>query len=165
MSSKLLMVAPPPPPALEPPPGRLLKELAGQYLDRRGGDRLRPEPVGAAWEWALRARRATTALMTGSAKTRYDVFDYLVDALQRENTPETFVAESVPRAAADYADGPEAMTIGTTAHSQGHFAAALHASSRDVPHHDGLIFRTLGPSAYMPTGLDARRRYRLGIRS
>jgi hypothetical protein len=34
--------------------------------------------------------------------------------------------------------------------------------SRDVAHHDELIFRTLGPSAYMPTGLDARRRYRSG---
>ena len=85
---------------LEPPlAGRLLEELAGQYLHRRGGDRLRPEPVDVAWEWVLRARRATTALMTGSAKSGYDVFDYLVDAVQRENTPETFVPESVLRTA------------------------------------------------------------------
>ncbi|WP_410675266.1 tetratricopeptide repeat protein [Amycolatopsis sp. cmx-4-68] len=115
---------------LEPPlPGRLLEELAGQYLVRRGGDRLRPEPAGTAWEWALRARRATTTLMTGSANTGYDVFDYLVDTLQRENTPETFVPESVLRAAVDYADGPEAMSIGSTAYSQGHYATALHAWS------------------------------------
>ncbi|MFJ7217779.1 tetratricopeptide repeat protein [Amycolatopsis sp. NPDC098790] len=115
---------------LEPPlPSRLLEELAGQYLRRRGGERLRPEPVDVAWEWALRAQRATTALMTGSAKRGYDVFDYLVDTVQRENTPETFVPESALRAAVDYADGPEAMTIGTTAYSQGHFATALFACS------------------------------------
>ncbi len=116
---------------LEPPlSGRLLEELADGYLLRRGGDRLRPEPWGDAWEWALRARRATTSLMMGSAKAGYDVFDYLVDAAQRDSCPERYVPEATLRAALDISDGSEAMAIGVVSSQQGFYALALDALSR-----------------------------------
>jgi tetratricopeptide (TPR) repeat protein len=121
---------------LVPPlPGRLLEELTDTYLQRDGGDRLRPETMGAAWEWALHPRRATTALMTGSAKAGYDVFDYLVDLTQRETTPDTFVPASVLRAAVGYADGATAQTIGWTARDQGYYEVAALAWSVAVQRH------------------------------
>jgi hypothetical protein len=111
-------------------------KLAGQYWT----DRLRPEPAGAAWQWALRARRATTALTAGTAKTRYDVFDYLATPYSARTHRRRSCRRPVLRAAADYTDGPAAMTIGTTAHNQRHFAAALHAwssATRCSPDHSG----------------------------
>jgi tetratricopeptide (TPR) repeat protein len=118
---------------LTPPlSGRLLEEVAEQYLDRRGGERLRPEPVEAAWEWVLGPRRATTSLMSGSSKVGFDVFDYLVDVTQRESTPDTYVTESVLRAAVSYADGAELFAIGQTAYRQGYYEVAAHAHSAAV---------------------------------
>lgn len=115
---------------LNPPlAGRLLEETAEEYLRKRGGDRLRPESLEAAWEWVLRPRRATTSLMIGTPRTGFDVFDYLVDVTQRETTADTFVPESVLRAAVEYAAGLEALTIGQTADRQGYYGVAAHACS------------------------------------
>ncbi|WP_052395842.1 tetratricopeptide repeat protein [Kutzneria sp. 744] len=115
---------------LNPPlAGRLLEETAEEYLRKRGGDRLRPESLEAAWEWVLRPRRATTSLMIGTPRTGFDVFDYLVDVTQRETTPDTFVPESVLRAAVQYATGQEALAIGRTADHQGYYGAAADAHS------------------------------------
>ncbi|GLY39611.1 hypothetical protein Amsp01_056350 [Amycolatopsis sp. NBRC 101858] len=122
---------------MQPPlPGRLLEELAEQYLKRRGGDRLRPEQLDAAWGWALKARRATTSLMSGSAKAGYDVFDYLVDVLQRDTTPDSYVPEPTLNAAIDFADGVEALTIGATARMQGYYTVALRACSQATQWHN-----------------------------
>ena len=118
---------------LEPPlSDRLLAEVSEHYLQHHGGDGLRPESVAAAWEWVLSPRRATTSLMTGSAKAGFDVFDYLVDVTQREGTPETYVPESVLRTAVDHADGVAAAAIGSTAYRQGYYEAAAHAWSAAV---------------------------------
>ncbi|GGZ08249.1 hypothetical protein [Streptomyces avidinii] len=52
------------------------------YLEKHGGERLRPESLDEAWAWATRPRRATTALLQ-QAGERVRVFDYLLDVTQR----------------------------------------------------------------------------------
>jgi tetratricopeptide (TPR) repeat protein len=144
---------------LEPPlSGRLLEEVSEHYLRQRGGDRLRPESMEAAWEWVLSPRRATTALMAGSPKDGFDVFDYLVDVMQLENTVEAFVPESVLRAAVEYGNGAEARTIGRVAYLQGYYALAAHA------HYRALRWSTeqLGPEN--PDTLTNRNEYAQALR-
>jgi hypothetical protein len=49
---------------------------------RPGVYRLQPEPLEKAWEWAIRPRGATTALLSPVPDAAGDgvaVFDYLVD--------------------------------------------------------------------------------------
>jgi tetratricopeptide (TPR) repeat protein len=139
--------------------GRLLEETSEHYLRQRGGDRLRPESMDAAWEWALSPRRATTALMAGAQKAGFDVFDYLVDVTQRENTAEAFVPESVLRAAVECSNSTEANAVGQIAHRQGYYEVAAHAYSTAFR----LSTDRLGPEN--PDTLTGRSGYALALRA
>ena len=66
----------------------MLKRLYGHYLDRYGGAGLRPESFDTALEWATEAIHGTTGLLNPDGPG-YAPFDYLVDAVQSDQTADT----------------------------------------------------------------------------
>jgi eukaryotic-like serine/threonine-protein kinase len=90
-----------------PLPRSLLEQVHDHYLGERGGSRLRPEPLADAWTWATRPQRATTALLHCVDDQHVQVFDYLLDAVQRrsghapDNVLEAALGESAPVDAAN----------------------------------------------------------------
>ncbi len=95
----------------------------------------RPEPLDEAWEWATR-QRTTTALLRPvagdgvEAGDRVEVFDYLVDTIQRRSPPEDQVPEPVVRAAIDSCDPADKDSLGATASRQGRNELAEYAYRR-----------------------------------
>jgi tetratricopeptide (TPR) repeat protein len=133
-----------------PAPRALLEDLHPGYLLRRGGDRLQPEPLDAAWAWATQPRSATAALLEGTAHGGYVVFDYLVDAVQRQVTADDLVPPQALSLMLAHADPAEAETIGWTAIRQSHPSTAFQAftqarasltASLDPEHSDTLSSR------------------------
>ena len=110
-------------------PRGLLDRLHEQYLHRRGGAALRPEELRDAWDWATRRRRGTTGLLVPSALAgdRVDVFDYLVDSVQRGAKAEDRIPAEVLTALLDVADPTELTAVAETAFDAGHHAVALQA--------------------------------------
>ncbi|MEU8088789.1 tetratricopeptide repeat protein [Micromonospora sp. NPDC049101] len=102
-----------------PIPRAVLELLHHRYLDDRGGERLRPETVAEAWNWATQARRVTTALLQPAADERIKVFDYLVDAVQRGRPPDQHVPEPVIREVLSISSATEADSIAAVAQQQG----------------------------------------------
>jgi 3',5'-cyclic AMP phosphodiesterase CpdA len=99
-----------------PVPRALLEELQLDYLDRRGGMLLRPEPLRDAWKWATTLRDTGNSLLRPAEPDSYEVFDYLVDVHARDlDQP---VPERTVRAALRFAGPANATLIGATAYSQ-----------------------------------------------
>jgi tetratricopeptide (TPR) repeat protein len=113
-----------------PIPTRILDQVHDHYLVSVGGDRLQPEPPASAWEWACRPRRATTALLQRGSDHRVQVFDYLVDVVQRRTLPSDHVPEPVVRAAVEFGDPAESDSLAATAYLQGRYALAEYAYRR-----------------------------------
>jgi tetratricopeptide (TPR) repeat protein len=109
-------------------PKQLLEKVHETYLEQRGGYRLRPEGLEEAWAWATRPRRSTTALLRLRADHDVvEVFDYLVDHVQRRANPAEQVPEQVIITALRYARPNDADTIAGLAYSQGHYSLAAQA--------------------------------------
>lgn len=124
----------------------LLESLHEEYLTRRGGDRLGPESLDEAWAWATRPRRATTALIRpcvvpDGEPAAVEVFDYLVDATQRDTTPESRVPEQTLAGALAEGDAAEAGQIGALAYGYGRYGFAARA----FEHAHGRSSANLGP--------------------
>ncbi|MEY9937595.1 tetratricopeptide repeat protein [Streptacidiphilus sp. MAP5-3] len=63
----------------------ILEEAHSDYLQARGGARLRPEPIEEALHWALQPLHATSSLLTPSEDgDSFEAFDYLVDVMMRD---------------------------------------------------------------------------------
>ncbi|MER5355325.1 tetratricopeptide repeat protein [Kitasatospora sp. NPDC002551] len=105
-------------------PRALVEAAHAYYLERHGGERLRPEPPEEAWEWATRPRRATTALLQRSGD-RVGVFDYLLDVAQRAAGPTALVPEPVVRLIVTGADPADAERAAATAYAQGRYELAV----------------------------------------
>ena len=110
-----------------PIPVRLLDQVHEHYLVSLGGNRLQPEPLASAWDWACRPRRATTALLQREGEHRVQVFDYLVDVVQRRTPPSDHVPELVVRAAVEFGSSAESDSLAATAYLQGRYALAESA--------------------------------------
>lgn len=112
-----------------PLPKALLDELQEEYLQRRGGMLLRPEPLGTAWRWATDLRDSGSSPLWSAGQDRYDVFDYLVDVAEREPSPP--VPEQTVRAALRHARASDAMSIAATAwyHGRSELAEAGFAAA------------------------------------
>jgi tetratricopeptide (TPR) repeat protein len=110
-----------------PLPRTLLEQVHGHYLDQRGGVRLRPEPLAEAWAWATRARRATTALLSPIDDMHVQVFDYLLDTVQRRSGPGDHVPDTVMEAALAVCSPGDAHSIGHIAYDHGHYQLAERA--------------------------------------
>lgn len=111
----------------DPIPIELLEQVHEHYLASVGGSRLQPEPIESAWEWACRPRRATTALLQREGAHRVQVFDYLVDVVQRRSQPSDHVPEPVVRAAIAFGGPAESDALAATAYPQGRYALAEDA--------------------------------------
>jgi tetratricopeptide (TPR) repeat protein len=124
-----------------PLPRDLLTQVHDHYLQERGGSRLRPEPVADAWAWATRTRRATTALLQEVDGEHVQVFDYLLDAVQRGGRPGDHVPGSVLAAALAVCTPSDADKMAGTAYHHGRYQFAETAwlsASR-------ALAKTLGP--------------------
>jgi tetratricopeptide (TPR) repeat protein len=113
-----------------PIPRALLGLVCESYLNDPEHARTPREPVADAWAWATRQRHATTALLQPAADDCVEVFDYLVDTIQRRTFPGDHVPESVVRTAADRGDPADADSLAATAYSQGRYALAEYAYRR-----------------------------------
>lgn len=107
----------------EPVSRELLEVLHHHYLSVRGGDTLRPEPLAAAWSWALQPVHGASSLIipigSGDREPRYTAFDYLIDRPEHEAVPaETW------RTAASQADPDQASRIAGKAYW--HVRSAFH---------------------------------------
>ena len=110
-----------------PIPRALLDQVHEQYLADPEHAHAPREPAADAWAWATRQRRATTALLRPAGPDLVEVFDYLVDTVQRRAGPLGQVPEPVVRAAIDSAGPADADSLADTAYAQGRYALAEHA--------------------------------------
>jgi len=106
-------------------PRALLEKVHGHYLAERGGARLRPESLEDAWQWATRARRATTALLQPYGDRHVRVFDYLLDSVQRSSPPEDHVPSIVVRAVLGSCTHVDADSVAAIAYDQGRYDLAV----------------------------------------
>jgi hypothetical protein len=127
----------------------LLSELHTGYLDERGGTRLHPEPEEHAWEWATRPRPSGNAPLHADGDT-CEVFDYLVDTVQRRTPAGDHVREATITTALRYADATEATNLADTARHEGRYrlaetafrqALTAHQAQHDADHPSTLISR------------------------
>ncbi len=105
-----------------PMPRPLIEELHSVYLEQHNGSSLYPETLEEAWDWAIQLRESGSAPLRTIDPDRCDVFDYLIDELQRragEVPP-----ESTARAALSYAGPDAAGAIALTAWRQGRYDLA-----------------------------------------
>jgi tetratricopeptide (TPR) repeat protein len=143
-----------------PLPRALLDELHQEYLQARGGMLLRPEPLEAAWRWATDLRDSGGSPLWSAGHDRYDVFDYLADAADRE--PSRPVAERTVYAALRHARPGDAMSIAATAwyHNRPELAeAGFRAAYTELSRTDGPnAATTLSSRSDLTVTLHAMRR-------
>lgn len=113
-----------------PLPRGLLEQVHNHYLRKRGGSRLRPEPMADAWTWATMVRRATTSLLDVVDDDHVQVFDYLLDVVQRNSPPGDYPPDDVLQAAVAASTPIDAGNIGDTAYDQGRYELAEAALLR-----------------------------------
>ncbi|WP_146058918.1 tetratricopeptide repeat protein [Actinomadura rubteroloni] len=104
-----------------PLPRALLDETHGLYLEKRGGSRLSPESEEKAWEWATRLRDSGNAPLHAADDGTYELFDYLLDDVQRAAAPGTHAPEETITAALRHARADDAHEIAATAYGQGRY--------------------------------------------
>ena len=114
-----------------PIPRVLLDAVHEHYLDDPEHARIPREPLPDAWAWAIRQRRATTALLHSTASDRIEVFDYLVDAVQLRALAGSHVPGPVVEVAIDTGDPADTSSLGDTAYAQGRYPLAEYARRHD----------------------------------
>lgn len=112
---------------ISPLPRALLNQVHEHYLADPEHARIPREPAADAWAWATVARSATTALLRPAGPGMVEVFDYLVDAIQRRDGPLGKVPEPVVMQALTYASTEDADSLARTAYAQGRYQIAEHA--------------------------------------
>ena len=113
-----------------PLPRALLGQVHEQYLADPGHAHVPREPAADAWAWSTHPRRATTALLRPAGPDLVEVFDYLVDTVQRRAGPLGHVTELVVQAAIDSASPADADSLASTAYAQGRYTLAERASRK-----------------------------------
>jgi tetratricopeptide (TPR) repeat protein len=146
---------------VSPLPRALLEQVHESYLEQRGGSRLRPEALAEAWAWATSPRRATTALLEPLGDRQVQVFDYLLDRVQRQSRPSDHVPAAVIEAALTVSSPADADSIGELAYEHGrydlaekafHVSYQARAETLGAEHLDTLTARA--DHAYMLRDLD-----------
>jgi tetratricopeptide (TPR) repeat protein len=103
---------------ISPIPRGLLDKIHEHYLDREATR----EPLAEAWAWATSQR--LPGLLNPVGDDRIEVFDYLVDAVQRRAGPFDLVPEPVVRGALASAAASDAGSLARTAYNQGRWPLA-----------------------------------------
>jgi hypothetical protein len=112
---------------LSPLPRALLDQGHEHYLADPEHARIPREPAPDAWAWATRPRTATTAMLRPAGPGMVEVFDYLVDTIQRRAGPLGKVPEPVVGQALTHASPEDADSLAQTAHAQGRYQTAERA--------------------------------------
>jgi tetratricopeptide (TPR) repeat protein len=107
-------------------PRALLDQVHEHFLDDPEHAHIPFEPVADAWEWATRQRQATTALLRPVKPDLVEVFDYLVDTVQRHGSLGQ-VPRSVVLAAIDFAGPADSDSLAFTAYAERRYSLAEHA--------------------------------------
>jgi tetratricopeptide (TPR) repeat protein len=116
---------------VSPLPRSLLTTAHDHYLHGPGRSWLNPEPVEEAWAWATMPRRSTTAaLLQVIDDDHVQVFDYLLDSVQRRSQPGSHSPEHLLALAAAHSPPADAMSIADTAYYYGQYELAEAASLR-----------------------------------
>jgi len=105
-------------------PRAVLDAVHAYYLEDAEQARQPREPLANAWVWATRTAQATAALLDARTDDGpVEVFDYLVDTIQRREGSSSHVPESVVRAAIDCR---RARRCGFTGRNRVHPRAICH---------------------------------------
>lgn len=118
---------------LSPIPVALVEALHTEFLEDRGGARLRPERLAEAWEWATAPKNnSTTSLLQYVDTDHVVVFDYLIDHRQRTSGPDVAARRSVVEAALGASDASTSHDIARTAYRRGQYDVAREAFERTI---------------------------------
>jgi tetratricopeptide (TPR) repeat protein len=112
---------------LSPIPYALLNRVHEYYLADPEHASAPREPLSDAWAWATRPRAATTALLRKDESGSVEVFDYLVDTIQRRAGSLGRVPDHVVTEALAHASPEDADSLAQTAYVQGRYQTAEHA--------------------------------------
>jgi tetratricopeptide (TPR) repeat protein len=116
---------------VSPLPRSLLTTAHDYYLQGAGRSWLNPESVEDAWAWATMPRRSTTAaLLQVVDDDHVQVFDYLLDSVQRRNQPGSHAPEHILALATAHSPPADAMSIADTAYYYGQYELAEASSLR-----------------------------------
>jgi eukaryotic-like serine/threonine-protein kinase len=102
----------------------LLADAHTLYLEQRGGSRLNPESLDKAWEWTLRIRDSGNAPLHTADGETYELFDYLLDTIQRRTPPDDHVPQETIITALHHATPDAAANMATTATDRGRYRLA-----------------------------------------
>jgi tetratricopeptide (TPR) repeat protein len=108
-----------------PLPRALLEQVHQHYLERPA-----PGSLGSAWAWATRRRLGGIALLRPAGPGLTEIFDYLVDAVQRRGGGFGGVPDAVAQAAIEAAGPADADSIGAAAYAEGRYELAEQAWRR-----------------------------------
>jgi hypothetical protein len=111
---------------IAPLPRTLLSQVHELYLSDPTRAYALREPADEAWAWATRLRPATVALLRPVDPDLVEVFDYLVDVVQRRDGPLARAPGEVVWMAIDHAGPADAAWLAFTAHAQARYALAEH---------------------------------------
>jgi tetratricopeptide (TPR) repeat protein len=139
-----------------PLPRGLLEQVHGNYLQERGGLRLRPEPMPQAWTWVTMPRRATTALLQMLDDDHVQVFDYLLDSVQLRSTAGDHAPDEVLAAALAKCSPADAENIASTAYDHSRYELAESA----ITQASRALEAELGPEHPRTLGI---RLFRAGV--
>lgn len=142
---------------LSPIPQGLLDQVHERYLTDPEHVQVPREPQDQAWAWATRQRRATAALIRPAGPGLIEVFDYLVDTVQRRAGHSARVPEEVVRAALGHAGAADADSLAAAAFGQSRYALAEEAWRKAYQ----ATASALGPDH--PDTLDSRSRLALAL--
>ncbi|MFB7831671.1 tetratricopeptide repeat protein [Streptomyces sp. NPDC056056] len=133
-------------------PSSLLEKMHTIYLDRAGGDLLRPEPLDAAFAWAEARRYGITSLLLPvSGGTHYRAFDYLPDALSRASEAPSIPESSWELALQHSISAGSGFHVGMAAVRNGKFDIAERAWAASAEAGSSTAHLNLGV-LYMKTG-------------
>ncbi len=136
-----------------PIPRALLDHVHEQYLADPEDAQAPREPATSAWDWATTCPHwATTPLLRPAGPDLVEVFEYLVDTVQRRVGPLGPVPEPVVRAAIDSASPVDSDSLAATAYAQGRYSLAEHAWRKT--YHAKASDPAIGPDH--PDTLDSR---------
>ncbi|MFF3878547.1 tetratricopeptide repeat protein [Streptomyces sp. NPDC001978] len=117
-----------------PLPRTLLETLHEEYLIRRVGNRLAIESMEEAWRWATYPRAATATLLRlsdgANGEAEVEVFDYLVDVIQRDDRHINNVPEQTLAIALTVSDALETSQIAALAYGYGRYDLAARGFSQ-----------------------------------
>ncbi len=149
-------------------PIALIEELHEDYLQKEGGELLRPEPWHDALEWATRQRYGVTSfLLPGADADSWRIFDYLTDYVEQDQERRP-IPEETWRTAIDYWMADHARLHGVALAASAHRNLAIAEQVWTVLADAGDAGASISLASILENSdrkEEAERRYRLAAGS